>query len=147
MRKSTDVAIADEGRDKGKVYRITEMPARKAEKWAMRALLALAKSGADIPDHTDGMAGLAQVGFRSLLTASFDEIEPLLDEMLTCIVIAPNLGQPHYTRALIEDDIEEISTLLRLRMEVFDLHTGFSTAGALSKLTAPASRNQASPTA
>jgi hypothetical protein len=46
-RKKTSKPPPD--RDKGKRFKITEMPAMKAEKWAARFFLALAKSGIDIP--------------------------------------------------------------------------------------------------
>ena len=35
------IITIETGRDAGKVYRVTEMPASKLEKWAARALLAL----------------------------------------------------------------------------------------------------------
>ena len=40
-RKTKIVTIAAEGRDYGKSYLLTEMPALKAEKWATRAMMAL----------------------------------------------------------------------------------------------------------
>ena len=43
-RKVEYITIDQEGRDQGKTFKITEMPALKAEKWATRAFLALAAS-------------------------------------------------------------------------------------------------------
>ena len=43
---------------------------------------------------------------------------------------------PMVKRALVEDDIEEVTTLLRLREEVLSLHTGFSLRDYRLKLTA-----------
>ena len=40
MRKETFVTIETEGRDQGKVYKITEMPAAQAEWWGTRFMLA-----------------------------------------------------------------------------------------------------------
>jgi hypothetical protein len=37
-RKSIDVTIPFEGRDKGKVFHIVEMPSLHSERWAMRAI-------------------------------------------------------------------------------------------------------------
>ena len=61
-------------------------------------------------------------------------MEPLMDEMFRCIEICPDPSKPGVVRSLIDDDIEEMSTILRLRMEVFQLHVDFSIAAVLSGL-------------
>ena len=146
-RKTETVIIDAEGRDKGKVFVITEMPASKAEKWAARALLALGRSGVDVPDNiaASGLAGVVALGVRSFLGLRFEDAEPLLDEMFaSCVAIVPDPDRPTVTRgaggigALIEDDIEEVSTRIHLRTEVLELHTGFSIAAVLSVLMIPA---------
>lgn len=128
MRKTKVVTITDEGRDKGKQFLLTEMPASRAEKWAVRALLALARSGVDVPDNLvlTGMAGLMEVGLLALRGISFSDAEPLLDEMIGCVMVMPDpIGNPTFARNLIEDDIEEVATRVQLRSEVFSLHTDF----------------------
>jgi hypothetical protein len=138
MRKTKMVQITDEGRDKGKSFLLTEMPAAKAEKWAMRVLLLVAQSGADIPGGANsGMAGLAALGIQTILGGMhFEAFEPLLDQMMTCVQIIPDLKQPDYFRPLIDDDvnadIEEITTRIKLRVEVFNLHVNFSFGDLLS---------------
>lgn len=129
------------GRDYGKAFFIRELPASQAEKWAARAFLGLAKSGIDIPDDVSnsGLAGIAAMGLRAVGGMQFDLLEPLMDEMFTCVQIIPDPSKPQVVRALIEDDIEEVSTRLQLRKEVFVLHVDFSMAGALlTSATAPA---------
>jgi len=42
-----------------------------------------------------------------------------------CITIKPDPRNPAITRPLLDDDIEEVKTLLELRMEVLKLHTDF----------------------
>lgn len=143
MRKTKLVIVPgtkDETRDAGKAFLITEMPAVKAEKWAMRALLAVASSGADIPPEVVkmGAAALMAAGFRALLTMAFADAEPLIDEMMQCVVLVPDRTRQDVTRPVDEDDIEEVSTLMLLRSEVIELHTGFSPAAFLSKLGAAA---------
>lgn len=145
MRKTQIVAIGPEGgRDAGKSFLLTEMAARPAEKWATRAFLALSRAGIDIPEDIaqQGIAGLAIVGFKMLGGMSFQDAEPLLDEMMACVQFLPNPAtlQP---RPLVDngtegDDIEEVQTRIRLRAEVFTLHTGFTFADAGSKLTSMA---------
>lgn len=133
-RKSIVVTIDAEGRDQGKVFTIREMPASQAEKWAMRALFAMSKSGVQIPDDIakSGLAGIAAVGLKALEGINFYEAEPLLDEMFACIQIMPNPSKPKVVRALIEDDTEEVATRLRLRKEVLALHVDFFILAALS---------------
>jgi len=128
-RKKSTVTIDAEGRDKGKVFVITELSAYAAEEWAGRALFAMLNAGVEIPDNIAGagLAGVAALGLGSLTKLSFDAAKPLLDEMMACVQIQPS---PKVVRALIDDDIEEVSTLLTLRKEVFNLHLSFFTAGA-----------------
>lgn len=140
-RKTTTVTIARAGRDAGKVFLLTEMPATQAEKWAARAFLALAKSGVEIPDDiaTAGLAGIAAVGVKAFTGVSFEAAEPLMDEMFGCVKIIPDPSKPMVVRALIEDDTEEVATRLQLRQEVLALHVDFSQLVARSKSTpAPA---------
>lgn len=124
MRKTAEITIDAVGRDTGKIFVLREMPASQAEKWAMRALLALAKSGVELPDGVaaGGFAAVAAIGVRALGALSFAEAEPLLDEMMGCVQRRPDPAKP-MVRALVEDDIEEIETRIKLRLEIFNLHT------------------------
>ena len=132
MRKTAKVTIDAAGRDKGKVFILTEMPVSRIEKWATRAILALAKAGVEVPDMGGGLASIAAAGIMSLAKLSFDDAEPLMDEMMTCVTIMPDPKRPSVTRTLVEDDIEELGTRIRLRTEVLNLHMGFSVADFLS---------------
>lgn len=132
MRREETVTIATEGRDKGKVFFLTELPAMQGEKWALRAFLALAKSGIDLPEDfgSGGMAAIALIGFKALGNVAFADAESLMDEMFTCVQIVPDAGNPQVKRKLFAEDIEEVSTLLTLRKQVFELHTNFSQLAA-----------------
>ena len=135
MRKTEIVTIPLEGRDKGKSFLITEMGAVQAERWATRALLAMGRSGVEVPDEMRGagMAAIAIYGLRALARLAYEDAQPLLDEMLRCVKFVPNTGA-NFARDLLitedgeSDDIEEVQTLLYLRSKVFELHTGFSLA-------------------
>ena len=150
-RKTKLVPITTENRDKGKTFLLTEMSPIKAEKWATRALIAIARSGtAEMPpgfkeELADaGFAGIAALGARALTTIAFDEAEPLLDEMMQCVAIVPDTARVDQmtmlpvVRPMIESDIEEVSTILLLRSEVIELHMGFSPAAFLSTIGAAA---------
>lgn len=133
-RKEARVRIEVEGRDKGKMFLLREMPASQAERWAIRAFLAMAKSGIDIPDDVaqSGMAGFAKVGIGMMVRIPFEDADPLLAEMFQCISIIPDANRSDFSRGLVEDDIEEIATRLKLRMDVLKLHVDFSKAAAQS---------------
>jgi hypothetical protein len=134
-RKIVEVTIATPGRDFGKVFRLTEMPARQAENWAVRALLALARSGIELDEQTinSGMIGFANLSLRLFGNLPFDDARSLLDEMMTCVTIRPSpIEKPMIERAVNDDDIEEVLTRFKLRMEIIALHVGFSIPGYTS---------------
>ena len=133
-RNTANVTITDDTRDKGKVFVLTEMPASQAEAWAARALMALMSSGAQVPAGYErlGLAGMAEVGLKGLVGLKWEDAKPLLAEMLACVQIIPDPSKPHVIRGLIEEDIEEISTRIKLRAEVWKLHVGFLKAVAPS---------------
>ena len=146
-RKTQVLTIAAAGRDEGKTFLLTEMAATRAEKWATRALLALARSGTDLPVGAQGlgMSAVAAIGLRAFTSLSFDDAEPLLDEMMTCVQVVPDPARPQVVRGLIAEDVEEVRTLLQLRSEVFALHVGFSIADELSKLRATSANPPSQP--
>jgi hypothetical protein len=135
MRKTSTVAISAPGRDTGKTFLLTEMSAAKAEKWGQRALGVMIRGGVDLPDllAASGFSGIVSVGFMALFAAPWGDVEPLLDELMTCVQAVPDQNKP-VPRGLFEGDIEEVSTLVKLRLEAFELSSGFSVAGALSDL-------------
>lgn len=129
MRKTAEVTIGPEGgRDSGKVFILTEMPASRAERWATRAILALSRAGIDFPEGA-GMAELASIGVKALGNVDFRDAELLMDEMMGCVKIQRDKTKPQLVFDLMEEDIEEVSTRFKLKMEVFSLHTGFFLPG------------------
>jgi len=127
-RRVDKVTIDKEGRDKGKVFLITEMPATTAEYWAARLLTMLAKGNADVPP------GFFQMGFEGCAAwiavhgiggIDWSVCKPLLDEMMECVTILPDPTK-NFSRRLEINDVEELATLLTLREAWFDCHLGFS---------------------
>jgi hypothetical protein len=131
------------GRDVGKTFLITEWPALRAERWAMRLAIALKGTAGYIPTDLEkniadfGMVGVMIRGLNAVLAAPInpDDVIPLLDEMLQCVKIIRDPKHPEIATALTETDIREIRTVEWLRGEVIRVHTGFSFAEALAKLT------------
>lgn len=132
-RKIETLVISDEGRDKGKTFILNEMPAYQGIKWADRCLLAMAAGGAQIPEGAmgSGIMGLVASGVSSLDRLAYKEIEPLLDELMACCKYQHSPSIP--LQAIFQNDacqIEEIKTYWTIRIALFRLHTGFSSAGA-----------------
>lgn len=150
-RRTRVVTITADGRDKGKSFLVTEMPADQGEWWAARALIVMGNAGVDMPANALGsaMAGMAAVeaskgaasalflvGLRMLPGVDPVTLKPLLDEMMTCVAYQPP-GQGVPAQSLMEGaygQIEEISTRLQLRAEILEVHLGFSLAGVASIL-------------
>lgn len=140
-RKTLTVTIDGTGRDTGKAFLLTEMGASQSEKWAARALLALMRGGVTIPDNIAqmGLAGLAVIGVEALGTLEWDVAEPLLEEMFICVKIIPDPSKPNVVRMLIEDDIEDVKTRVKLRKAVLELHIdSFTDAALLEQIRASA---------
>jgi hypothetical protein len=136
-RKTKLITVPHEGRDKGKLFHATEMFAIPAHEWATQLLMAMVEAGVDLPDdiYETGMAGIAAAGFRALLTIKFTTAKMLMDEMLACVRYVPDPKNPAHMVPMGPETIEEVRTVMFLQSEVFELHTGFSVAGALSHLT------------
>lgn len=147
-RRVVTVTIAEAGRDQNKTFQLTEMSAAAAEDWAVRAFLALARSGVDIPEDVEnaGFSGIATLGIRAFGGVNHADARPLMDEMFNaCVRILPDPAHPNVVRALIDDDTEEVSTRLWLRGEVLKLHVDFSKVAALLSSTKTATGTIGSP--
>lgn len=131
-RKELIYTEQGKGRDFGKTFFIREMSATQAEWWAIRAGMAMARSGVAMPDNFAdmGIAAMAGTGLKMVSQIPPDEAKPLLDELMECVQFVPDASNQNIKRKLIDDDIEEIATRLKLRMEVFKLHVDFFTAAA-----------------
>jgi hypothetical protein len=141
MARKTKTIVIESGRDAGKMFHITELPASQAEAWATRALFVMMNCGVEVPDDllSAGLAGIAAIGIKSLARVPYELAKPLFDEMMECIAIVPDPKQPAVKRGyggvgpMIEDDIEDVSTRLRLRKEVLTLHLDFFMSAARSE--------------
>lgn len=143
-RKVEQFKITKPGRDLGKTFVLKEMPATQGEKWAIRLFLAMSRNGIKIPAEvaSAGLAGVAFLGIEALAGMRYEEIQPLLDEMMDCVTLAFDPAHPEATRGLVGDDIEEIPTIFELRKELLRLHSGFSSlADALTSASGLASTN------
>jgi hypothetical protein len=131
-RKIETITIEADGRDKGKKFIVTEMPADQGIRWATRALLALTNTGAAVPEEalTAGWAGLAAIGIQAIGMLPYEKVQPMIEEAISACVTYEH--SPKFPpRKILEGsggDIEEVKTYMTLYTAVFKLHTGFSLA-------------------
>lgn len=127
-RKQIEITITDENRDHGKSYRITEMPATRAQEFADRVFFAAMNCGVKLPGEI-GQIGMAELWAAGLAVADkipYDWAKPMLEMLMDCVDIPTDAG---VYRKRVESDIEEITTVFRLRKEALKLHFGFFVAG------------------
>lgn len=139
-REFADVEITG-GRDAGKVFRITEMSAEQGEWYAYRLAGVLMDADKDNSlASLQGLVGkagnlelLAQTGgsaiIQLMMKADPGRMKPLLDEMKSCWQLK---CKNDFCRKLTENDIEEIGTLMMLRMKTIELHLNFFINGVQS---------------
>ena len=77
MRKEVEITI-EEGRDKGKTFKITEMSATQADRWTLKVLCLFGKGGIVLEE-------LAKMDFNTIIKimgdVSYDMAAPLIDEL------------------------------------------------------------------
>ena len=131
MARNTKIVTIDrEGRDFGKAFLVTEMNPMQAFKWGSKAVIALVNAGVQMPDGSGdmGFAGLMGVAFSHLQNGlDWEEVEPLLDQLMTCVKYIPEPSNKAVTRSLIDSDIDEVATIALLHSEVFKIHVNFTT--------------------
>ncbi|MGN6312520.1 MAG: hypothetical protein ACTHMO_02030 [Rhodanobacteraceae bacterium] len=126
-RKTCRLTIDADGRDKGKTFVLTELPALDIERWTVRLVLALGRNGVNLPDvqADSGFAGIAGILWVLLAQITPEEADTLMAKMLEGLKI----DEGKITRDLVADDIEEATTLLTIRMAWVELHAGFFKKG------------------
>lgn len=125
MRKEVEITI-EEGRDKGKTFKITEMSATQADRWTLKVLCLFGKGGIVLEE-------LAKMDFNTIIKimgdVSYDMAEPLLDELLECASFKKDGVYVPMKGSMIESVVEDFRTLYRLRLEALQLVLGFLEQG------------------
>lgn len=125
-RRTIEITIEDRGNPLH--FIIEEMPATKLESWIIRALLLVAGAGMEVPDGSDlrkAGAFLADKGIGALGSLDFEKARPLLDELLGCCFRKIDKVKERCTPDTVDGYIEDVQTLLKLRMEAIKLNLGF----------------------
>lgn len=128
-RKQKTVEIATAGRDKGKIFVVTEMPAVAAWHWGIKLLAVIRSLGATISEDAakSGMAGVAQAS-GNITPAQL--IEAMQDESLAawwdCVRYQHDPEHaPQIIKQGVNCPIDEVLTCTELAWAVVTLHTGF----------------------
>lgn len=132
---SVTIDATDGNRDGGKTFVITEVSAVQAEEWGLRALMALGTAGIVVPKElaSAGLIGVVLVGYQAFMGAKWEAVSPLWKEMLPqCVQFEPSPGVRMPWNEIL---VEEVSTLLKLRQSIMELHTGFTLAELAQRLT------------
>lgn len=137
MSLKTATITISEGRDKGKRFLVTEMSALVAERWILRAVFGLGKGGVDIPPEVLQL-GAAPTAYMIASQAAKMPTRlglKLADELMDCV----QRVEDKLTRSLVDNDIEDFATRLRLKSEVLKLVFGFFGAAVSRTSDSPAS--------
>ncbi|QEA11038.1 hypothetical protein ABSZL4_74 [Acinetobacter phage AB_SZL4] len=134
--KTKTVTIED-GRDKGKVFKITEMPAIQADEWAHRLLEQAANSGVNLKDvdvlnlDTKSMAGMIEIGAAvfTVLGRIPHEIsrELKFDLLDRCVQIVPKSGEPRM--CMWDQEIKDFKNFTILAAHAIGIHIDFLEQG------------------
>lgn len=125
------------GRDEGKRFQITEMPALKADEWAHKLLEQASRSGVDLKNvdvlnlDTKSMAGMIEIGAAvfTILGRIDHEIsrEMKFDLLDTCVRIIPTEGEPRM--CLWDDEIKDFQNFTLLAAQAIGIHIDFLQQG------------------
>lgn len=141
-RKERIVEIQD--REQLLTFKVKEMPATQLERWMIRAVLAIADSGANLSDSSDiGAAGnyIAENGMAALAGLDYEKAEPLLNELLGCCSRVVERVEERCTPQTVDAYIEDVKTLFKLRLEALKLNLGFFVPGGETFSGSPAQPN------
>ena len=132
MRKTKDVTIQKEGRDCGRVFKLTELDSWNAFIIAAKIAHALQQSGVNLPQIARTPEGVAEAGLDLLLFVKPEIGIPLLEELRECIQVYRPKSKPNEPALPLSGPNmpHEAGTWLTLYRELFYLHLGFSPAAS-----------------
>lgn len=130
----------ESGRDAGKTFKITEMPAIKADEWAHQLIEQAANSGVNLKDvdvlnlDTKSMKGMIEIGAAvfSVLGRINYEIsrEMKFDILNRCVQIVPKGGESR--PVLWDDEIKDFKNYTVLAAHAIGIHVDFLKQGETS---------------
>lgn len=123
MRKTEIIKLIDDGQER--TFRITQMPATKAERWVNRMAFLLVGAGKEL--KTDDID--IEKAIRAIATIDYEKAEPLYNELIECCTFLPdgnvNGGGIACSQETIDAQIVDPTNLYRLRMAAAKLNFSF----------------------
>lgn len=132
MRKSTIITLEDDG--KTLTFKVTQMSARQQERWQNRLIMLL--TGADM--NLDELIKRLKKGeYKAVLkligSVGYDKIEPLYDELLSCVAHVPDPNNPGFAVQLTPENVDTIvgewQNLYKLRIAALKNNYSFFKGG------------------
>lgn len=127
-RKEIEITI-EEGRDAGKTFKITEMPATQADKWVTKVIGLVGRNGMSALDISNMSFSELAV---SLIKSKSEESEPLFEELLGCCSFIKDGVSVSMKGKMADSVVEDWGTLFRLKNEALKLIFGFFEEGGES---------------
>jgi hypothetical protein len=119
MRKEQIVTLQDAGENK--TFKVKQLPATKAERFLVKFVL-LIGGNAEIKDLQDNPAGF----LSALADKPYEKVQELFDVLLSCVSRVQDGGiEVQLTPENVDGFIEEMQTLLKLRVEAFKINNFF----------------------
>ena len=128
MRKTEILKLIDDGQER--VFRITQMPATKAERWANKAAFLLVQAGKNIK-NTEKLLDNPDMDeiIKALASLDYDKVEPLYNELIECCEYLhdgnPNSAGIVCTQNTIDAQIVDPLNLYKLRLASLKLNFSF----------------------
>lgn len=129
-RKETVITLTDG--DEQKRFKIRQMPATKAERWIFKMILLL--GGKANVQHLEDLSGLLE----AVSNQPYEKVQELLDDLLSCVsrVHDGNI-ESQLTPENVDGFVEEMGTLMKLRVEAFKANNFFPKAGLGESTASP----------
>lgn len=129
MRKTEILKLVDDGQER--TFRITQMPATKAERWMNKAMFLLISAGKDINKDSK-----IEDVIKAIAGVDYDKAEPLYNELIECCTYLPdgnaNGAGIGCTQDTIDAQIIDPMNLYKLRLASAKLNFGFFMAALQS---------------
>ena len=125
MRKTSTITLMDGGESKR--FKITQMSATKAERWLFKFVLLLG-GGTDMTALKNLENDPTQL-LTAVADKPYEKVQELLDDLLTCVCRVHDGGiETQLTPENVDGFIEEMGTLMKLRVEAFKANSFFPKA-------------------
>lgn len=123
MRKSEVIKITDDGKEL--TFKITQMPATKAERWANRAAFLIIGAGKSVGKVKSIEDFGIDEALKVLATMDYEKVEPLYNELIECCSFMSGGAEIQCSQDTIDAQITDLTNLYKLRLAALKLNFSF----------------------